>query len=85
MLADRIRKEPNLELVREPQLNIVCFRHRTRDNAELVIVLQESGVVVPSSTRVGGVPVIRAAIVNHRTTEADVMALVDAVLAVAGR
>ncbi len=85
VLADRIRKEPNLELVREPQLNIVCFRHRTRDNAELVIVLQESGVVVPSSTRVGGVPVIRAAIVNHRTTEADVMALVDAVLAVAGR
>ncbi len=83
VLADRIRREPALELACEPQLNIVCFRHRQVDNAELVIKLQESGLVAPSSTRVGGNAVIRAAIVNHRTTEADVIALVDAVLALA--
>jgi glutamate/tyrosine decarboxylase-like PLP-dependent enzyme len=83
LLAERIRREPSLELVCEPQLNIVCFRHRAADNAELVIKLQESGLVAPSSTRIGGESVIRAAIVNHRTTELDVMALVDAVLALA--
>lgn len=83
VLADRVRREPALELACEPQLNIVCFRHRHADNAELVIRLQESGLAVPSSTRIDGSPVIRAAIVNHRTTDADVMALADAVLALA--
>lgn len=82
-LADRVRREPLLELACEPALNVVCFRHRTADNAELVIRLQESGRVAPSSTRIGGRTYIRAAIVNHRTAEADVMALVDAVLALA--
>lgn len=83
LLADRVRQEPSLELLCEPQLNIVCFRHREADSAELVIALQESGLVAPSSTRLGGAPAIRAAIVNHRTTQRDVDALVDAVLALA--
>ncbi|MBL8744431.1 MAG: aspartate aminotransferase family protein [Myxococcales bacterium] len=83
VLADRVRREPALELACEPQLNIVCFRHRHADSAELVIRLQESGLAVPSSTRIDGVPVIRAAIVNHRTTENDIHALVDAVLKLA--
>jgi aromatic-L-amino-acid/L-tryptophan decarboxylase len=81
VLADRVRREPALELACEPQLNIVCFRHRHVDSAALVIKLQESGLVAPSTTRIDGKPVIRAAIVNHRTAEADVIALVDAVLA----
>lgn len=83
VLAERVKREPSLELVREPQLNVVCFRHRAADNAELVIALQESGAVAPSGTRIDGGPVIRAAIVNHRTTEADVHALVDAALKLA--
>jgi len=83
VLAERVRREPALELVCEPQLNIVCFRHRHVDSDELVVRLQESGLVAPSSTRIGGRPTIRAAIVNHRTTEADVTALVDAALALA--
>ena len=39
----------------------------------------------PSSTRIAGESVIRAAIVNHRTTEADIEALVDAVLELGAR
>ena len=83
VLAERVRREPQLELVCEPQLNIVCFRHKGVENGELVIQLQESGRVAPSSTRIAGASVIRAAIVNHRTTEADIEELVDAVLELA--
>jgi len=42
--------------------------------------LHESGIAVPSTTRVEGNLVIRAAIVNHRTQACDVAALVEAVL-----
>jgi glutamate/tyrosine decarboxylase-like PLP-dependent enzyme len=67
------------------ELNIVCFRYRAEDsdrvNKEIVIRLQESGIVAPSTTRIGGRTVIRAAIVNHRTSRAEIDALVDSTLA----
>ena len=54
----------------------MCFRYRcdnaNRVNTELVIQLQESGIVAPSSTTLNGNVAIRAAIVNHRTTENDI-------------
>jgi aromatic-L-amino-acid decarboxylase len=61
----------------------VCFRYRGSDrlNADIVVALQEAGVVAPSSTTIQGHLAIRAAIVNHRTQVCDVDALVDAVLA----
>jgi aromatic-L-amino-acid/L-tryptophan decarboxylase len=66
-------------------LNIVCCRHRGADadrlNARIVVDIQESGIAAPSTTRIGDRLAIRAAIVNHRTQERDVDALVDAVLA----
>ncbi len=46
-------------------------------NIELVMRLQERGLAAPSTTRIGGAPVIRAAIFNHRTTLADVDALLE--------
>jgi glutamate/tyrosine decarboxylase-like PLP-dependent enzyme len=68
-------------------LNIVCFRVDVPGvddldtlNAELVKDLQESGIAAPSTTRLGGKLVIRAAIVNHRTTEADADIMLDALL-----
>jgi len=51
-----------------------------RLNRELVIRLQEAGRIAPSTTMVGGKLAIRAAIVNHRTTLADMDALVDGTL-----
>ena len=81
----RIEAEPKLELLAPVALNIVCFRYRSKDanriNAELVIALQESGIAAPSTTTINGQLVIRAAIVNHRTTSRDIDALIDATLA----
>ena len=51
-------------------LNIVCWRIRDADdamNADLLMDLHERGIAVPSLTRIGGRPALRAAIVNHRT------------------
>ena len=86
-LADRIDLEPELERLAPAELNIVCFRYRAGAasdalNAELVIVLQESGLAAPSTTRIGGQLAIRAAIVGHRTRAEDIDALADAVLAI---
>jgi glutamate/tyrosine decarboxylase-like PLP-dependent enzyme len=84
-LEGRIHATPELEVMAPVELNIVCFRYRAEDsdkvNAEIAIRLQESGVVAPSTTRIGGRTAIRAAIVNHRTGRAEMDALVDGTLA----
>ena len=51
-------------------------------NARIVVNLQESGVCAPSTTRIDGELVIRAAITNHRTSGAHIDALVDATLSI---
>ncbi len=83
-LEQRVRGEPQLELLAPAQLNIVCFRYRADDadtvNAKIVADLQESGIAAPSTTTIDGKFAIRAAFVNHRTQIRDVDALVDAVL-----
>ena len=86
-LEARVLAEPRLELLAPVNLNIVCFRYRADDavNREIVADIQESGMAAPSSTTLGGRFAIRAAIVNHRTEEADVDALVGAVLEFGGR
>ena len=53
-------------------------------NAEIVIRLHESGIAAPSVTKVGGKQAIRVNITNHRTVDADLDILVDAVLEIAG-
>ena len=96
-LETRIAAEPELELMAPVELNIVCFRYRfgTADipvtdelsnqlTRNIVIALQESGAVAPSTTLIAGRLVIRAAIVNHRTGRAEIDTLVKATLA-AGR
>jgi glutamate/tyrosine decarboxylase-like PLP-dependent enzyme len=84
-LEERINATPELELMAPVELNIVCFRYRAEDsdrvNKEIVIRLQESGIVAPSTTKIGGHIVIRAAIVNHRTSRAEIDALVNSTLA----
>ncbi len=88
-LAQRIAAEPELEILAPHPLNIVCFRYRAPDadrlNAEIVQDLHEAGRVAPSLTTIGGATAIRAAIVNHRTRETDVEALVEGVLALGRR
>jgi aromatic-L-amino-acid/L-tryptophan decarboxylase len=88
-VAARVRQEPELELTAPAPLNVVTFRYRGRGlpdslldalNAEVVMRIQESGVAVPSTTRLRGRTVIRLAIVNHRSTDEDFELLVAAVL-----
>jgi aromatic-L-amino-acid/L-tryptophan decarboxylase len=82
-LEKRLVEQSNLyELAAPVALNIVCFGLRTSPDGELnkaiVIDLQERGVAAPSTTIINGRTVIRAAIVNHRTTEDDIDALMVA-------
>lgn len=81
-LETRVMAEPRLELLAPVNLNIVCFRYRADDtvNREIVADIQESGVAAPSSTMLDGRFAIRAAIVNHRTEETDIEALLAAVI-----
>jgi aromatic-L-amino-acid/L-tryptophan decarboxylase len=85
-LEQRVAESEELQLLAPVSLNIVCFRYRCADadrvNARIVVDLQESGLVAPSSTRINGELAIRAAIVNHRTGRADIDLLVDSTLAI---
>lgn len=83
-LKRRIMTEPRLELMSPVGLNIVCFGYRcdNRDdlNRDLAIALQESGIAAPSTTIINGRTAIRVALFNHRTTQREIDALVEATL-----
>ncbi len=96
MLARRVDATDGLERLAPVALNIVCFRvmggaggpegaELDRLNADIVADLQEAGIAAPSTTIVGGRLAIRAAIVNHRTAEGDIEALVNGVMEMARR
>ena len=93
-LADRVRREPELELLAPVRLNVVCFRFRAdgleaadldKINEDVVADIQEAGIAAPSTTRIRGSLAIRAAITNHRSRRPDFDILVDAVLEAARR
>lgn len=79
-LGRRIEEQPNLELLSPVSLNVVCFRYRVpgwseeqtnKLNERLLIDVQNSGVALPSFTRVHGRAALRVAIVNHRSRLQD--------------
>ena len=80
-LETLIAATPELELLAPVELNVVCYRYRSEDaqriNPRIVIELQESGVVAPSTTILDGRLAIRAAIVNHRTSPREIDLLVE--------
>lgn len=75
-LAEALARSEVFELRADVSLNIVCFALKDgwpeAANEAVVIDLQTRGLAAPSMTRLAGRPVIRAAIVNHRTTAADI-------------
>jgi glutamate/tyrosine decarboxylase-like PLP-dependent enzyme len=89
-LARRIQENQSLELMAPPSLSIVCFRYapaNRRDepdridalNKALLERLQLGGEAFLSSTILSGRFVLRACIVNPRSTEADIDMLVGLV------
>jgi len=76
----RVVKIPNVVLSAPVALNIVCFRvappalspeKQDALNKELLLRIQETGLAVPSGSRIAGRYVIRVACSNHRSTWAD--------------
>lgn len=93
LLARMVEDAPDLELTAPVPLCIVCFRYVADGmrgdeldalNRELLLRLQESGEAIVSSTVLGGVFTLRAALTNHRTREDDLRVLVDAVRRIGG-
>lgn len=87
-LASLVDAHPDLEMMAPVALNIACFRFRAAEestldklNGDVVVALQEKGIAAPSTTRIGGKLAIRVNLTNHRTTDADLDLLVDAVIA----
>ncbi len=78
--GERIVKVKDVVLCAPVSLNIVCFRvapsalsleKQDALNKELLLRIQETGLAVPSGSRVAGRYVIRVACSNHRSVWAD--------------
>jgi aromatic-L-amino-acid/L-tryptophan decarboxylase len=89
-LAEAVQRCADLELAAPVELSAVCFRHRAdkgasedernRFNTALLKRIQQRGHVYLSNAVISGKFCLRACIVNHRTTDADVDAIVSEVL-----
>ncbi|MBN9017775.1 MAG: aminotransferase class V-fold PLP-dependent enzyme [Rhizobiales bacterium] len=80
ILAQAVRSNPELELLAPVSLSAVCFRHRTKDNEAILRRVISRGRVYLSNATIHQQFALRACFVNHRTTEADVRAVVSEVL-----
>jgi glutamate/tyrosine decarboxylase-like PLP-dependent enzyme len=87
-LARAVDAAPELERLAEVPLNIVCFRYRPGDlsddaldtlNTKIGADLLADGRVYVGTTRYRGRVAFRPAIVNWRTTEADIDLIVEVV------
>jgi aromatic-L-amino-acid/L-tryptophan decarboxylase len=92
-LASLIEAEPELELLAPVPLSAVCFRYLAQSvkvnskqldelNLRILRKVQQRGRVYLSNATIHGKFALRACIVNHRTTSADIEAVVDEVLKV---
>jgi glutamate/tyrosine decarboxylase-like PLP-dependent enzyme len=87
-LAERVEEVPDLELLAEAKLNIVCFRFRPQGVAEDALgglntrlgeAVLADGRVYAGTTVYGGRVAFRPAITNWRTREEDIDYFVDVV------
>ena len=89
VLADAIDAEPKLERLAPVPLSAVCFRYGAAEgdldalNQAILKNVIRRGRVYISNATIGGKFALRACIVNHRTTEEDVKAVVSEVLGAA--
>jgi len=82
LLAREVGRYEDLDLLLEPELSVVLFRHAVAGvevaghNRRLAEALQADGRVYVASAEVDGGVWLRPCIVNYRTTDEDVLALV---------
>jgi glutamate/tyrosine decarboxylase-like PLP-dependent enzyme len=86
-LSELIQDTPDMELLADVPLNIVCFRYNPGNisdeelnilNKNILMQLQEEGIAAPSYTLLQGKYAIRVAITNHRSRREDFDILVEA-------
>jgi glutamate/tyrosine decarboxylase-like PLP-dependent enzyme len=91
-LEAKVRGTRRLELLNRSDLGIVCFRYvppgprlpeadLTRLNERVMVAIQRRGRAFVSNARVRGRFALRACIINYRTSEADLDALIAETLA----
>jgi aromatic-L-amino-acid decarboxylase len=85
LLAELLERDDRFELLGEPILSAVCFRHKASDNAALAEAIAVDGRMRLAPAEVDGVTWLRACFVNHRTTEEDVRAVPQLVAEIAER
>jgi aromatic-L-amino-acid/L-tryptophan decarboxylase len=80
LFEDWVRAEPGWEVAAPRHFSLVCFRLDASDeaNERLLEGVNDTGEVFLSHTRFGGRYVLRLAVGNFRTTEADVRLAWDA-------
>jgi aromatic-L-amino-acid/L-tryptophan decarboxylase len=93
-LANAVKSQRKLQLFAIPELTAVCFRYRpdeatseddlSRQNAQILERVVHRGRVYLSNAALRGKFYLRACIVNHRTTDEDVDAVIPEVLSAAG-
>ncbi len=94
-LASRVEAQPELELLAPVPLSAVCFRYAPllnglssaqldELNLQILRKVQRRGRVYVSNATIEGKFALRACIVNHRTTAADVEEVVAEVLSAGG-
>jgi glutamate/tyrosine decarboxylase-like PLP-dependent enzyme len=89
VLAGAIDAEPRLERLAPVALSVVCFRYKNAQgdldalNVAILKRVTQRGRVYLSNAVIHGQFALRACIVNHRTTEEDVRAVVSEVVTAA--
>ncbi len=72
LFASWVEADPEWEVAAPHPFSTVCFRHRTADNDAIARDATATGRLFVAASRLRGEPVIRLAIGNARTTEADI-------------
>jgi glutamate/tyrosine decarboxylase-like PLP-dependent enzyme len=87
LLAELIKRDSRIELLADPELSAVCFRWKngTNDfNQRLMKRIVQRGRVFLSNATIHGQFALRVCFVNHRTSDADVHAIIEETIAAAG-
>ena len=72
LFAALVEEEPGWEVVASHPFSTVCFRHLDADNVELARAATATGELFVAAANLRGKDLIRLAIGNAQTTEADI-------------